>query len=114
MSRTDYLLIKKGLKFDNPGILNLVTFLRQIEKLQPVNAKEICDEMKGNLERINQYINFSLAHDLIGVNTYGRIWGDKPTVKYSLTNKGALLLESFKKPTAQKGTLPSIISKNTD
>jgi len=95
MSRQDFIMMRKGLKYDNPGVLNVFTFLRQVEKLQPVNAIELSEERKSNLERVNRYVNFCLYHSLIKINSYGRIWGESPNVRYSLTKRGIIYLQAF-------------------
>ena len=89
--------IRKGLKFQNPGFLNVLNFLGNIRKRQPITVNILCKKMDMPLERIQIYLDFLIAHDLVAMPTSGYI--SEPENRYlRLSKRGEEMLGLFEDP----------------
>lgn len=93
MSYQNMMDIRKGLKFENPGFLNVISFLFNIRKHQPVTVENLCKEIDMPLERVRTYVDFLVAHGLImPVSGY---WAKYNARAYALSIRGEDLKASF-------------------
>jgi len=89
--------IRKGLKFQNPGFLNVINFLKNIRQHQPVTVFILCKEMDMPLERVHIYLDFLIAHDLIAMPTSG--YNSERDNRYlTLSDRGENMMFLFKYP----------------
>jgi DNA-binding PadR family transcriptional regulator len=80
----------------------LPSFLRQVERLAPVNLTALREGRRSGYGILSRYIRFCLEHGLIWVieERYGR--GRYPSRYYDINEKGRRLLKIFEVRTLKK------------
>ena len=89
--------IRKGLKFRNPGFINVLNFLENVRKRQPITVFILCKEMDMPLERVYIYMEFLIAHDLIALPK-GSKNPERDDRYLRLSNRGEKMLGLFENP----------------
>lgn len=89
--------VRKGLKFQNPGFLNVLNFLKNVRQRQPITVFILCKEMDMPLERVHIYLDFLIAYDLIALPTGGNN-PERDNRYLKLSNRGEKILGLFKNP----------------